>query len=108
MLVEGEFEIDTAVDGGVARLIVVGDIDLATADRLHDAIADAAAIAGVGEVVVDLAQVGFCDSTGIGAMMRARGTAQKHEVDVQVVALRDFVRRTLEVAGVLDVLTTRA
>lgn len=54
------------VDDGVVRVAVTGEVDVATADDLYQSITDAAE--SVAEVVVDLADVTFCDSSGIGAL----------------------------------------
>ncbi|GAA1642429.1 STAS domain-containing protein [Actinoplanes couchii] len=103
---EGTLTISTAVGGdGTARLSVTGDVDLATAGDLYDAIAASAATPGVRTVQVDFTEVGFCDSTGIGALMRARHSAGESAVTVRLAGPRGMVRRTLEVAGVLQVLT---
>ena len=92
------------VDDGVVRLAVTGEIDLATAGGLYDAIAQAVA-GGCTEVIVDLAEVSFCDSTGIGAIVRARNAAAGEGATVQVINPRGPVHRVLEVTGMLDSLT---
>ena len=54
------------IDGGVA---VQGEIDLATAGDLAEALYDAAATTDTG-FLIDLTQVTFIDSTGIDALTR--------------------------------------
>ena len=92
------------IHDGVVRLAVAGEIDLATADQLRDAIAQAAAGSRT-EVIVDLAEVRFCDSTGIGAIVQARNAAASEGATVQVINPRGPVYRVLEVTGMLDSLT---
>ena len=94
------------VNDGVVRLAVTGEIDLASANDLYEAITTAAASAV--EVVVDLADVVFCDSTGIGALIRARTTAAAEGVGVTVINPRGIVHRALDVTGVLHTLTNPA
>ena len=92
------------IDDAVVRLAVHGGIDMATADDLTDAIAQAVA-GGCAEVLVDLADVGFCDSTGIGAIVRARNAAAGEGATVQVINPCGPVYRVLDVTGMLDSLT---
>lgn len=60
-----------------SEVVVVGEVDLTTADELKQALTDAAD--GVDVVVADLAGLQFLDSTGLSAllavhkMMRDRG-----------------------------------
>jgi len=53
------------------RVLVCGDIDLASAPMLSAAIDDAAS-RGSGRVVVDLSAAPFIDSCGISALVRAQ------------------------------------
>src|SRR3954464_8154514 len=56
-------------------ILVEGDVDLATAPRLHARLS--AAFNGVvEEVVVDLTKVSFIDSTGLGVLVNARQKAR--------------------------------
>jgi anti-sigma B factor antagonist len=93
------------VNDGVLRLAVTGEIDLATADDLYEAITTSASSPDTTEIVVDLADVTFCDSTGIGALVRARAAANTLDVTVTVSNPRGVVRLSLGVTGVLPVLT---
>ncbi|MCW2143454.1 anti-anti-sigma factor [Actinoplanes cyaneus] len=86
---EGPLKIDTLGAGDDRlRLAVSGDLDPATADLLYDAVMAAAATPGVRTVEVDFADVGFCGSTGIGAIMWARHMALQQSVGVRVVEPR--------------------
>ena len=58
------------VDGHVV-VHVMGEIDAATAPRLLEGLT-AGASAGARRVVVDLAKVGFIDSTGLRALLQSR------------------------------------
>ena len=61
-------------DGGVS-VLVRGDVDLATAAALSEAIDDAST-RGRGSVVVDLSGSPFIDSSGISALVRAAQLAE--------------------------------
>ena len=94
------------VNDGVIRLAVAGEIDLATCDDLYDAVVTAAGADRAAEVVVDLAEVSFCDSSGIGAIMRARNLAAAMGVGVLVINPYGGVRRVLDITGVLSTLNS--
>jgi anti-anti-sigma factor len=89
---------------GVVRLEVVGEVDLAAADDLYDLIMHAAGTGHPADIVVDLANVRFCDSSGIGALVRGRNDAARHGSTVTVVRPRGMVHRALTVSGVWDML----
>ena len=61
------------VDAPVPTIRVSGELDLSTAAQLCHAIQAAAAGAALRppRVVVDLTELGFCDSTGLGALVGA-------------------------------------
>jgi anti-sigma B factor antagonist len=56
-----------ATDGGTCTLAVAGELDMANADTLRKALDDAAAE----EVVLDMSQLEFIDSTGIALLVAA-------------------------------------
>jgi anti-sigma B factor antagonist len=61
------------VDGPVPTVHVRGELDLSTAAQLCRAIQTAASEAALKppRIVVDLTELQFCDSTGLGALVRA-------------------------------------
>jgi anti-sigma B factor antagonist len=84
-------------------LSVRGELDLSNADRLAQRLA-AVAATGCGDVHVDLSLVGFCDSTGLKALIGAHrqlAAAGRHLV---VVAPSEQVRHLLDITGLLDTL----
>jgi anti-anti-sigma factor len=89
----------------MARITVVGEVDLATVplfrDRLISALHDHTPV-----VDVDLAGVSFLDCTGIGALIAARNIAIQAGRQVWVAHPRPATRRLPELTGLLDVLTT--
>ncbi len=97
-------QIAPQVAGGVVRLVLAGELDIATSDQLDSAMADTVAVPRVATVIVDLAAVSFCDSSGISALVRGRATAAGHGITYQVVNATGAVRRILEITGVWGVL----
>lgn len=101
-----EFSIDQQpVDDGVLRLAVSGEVDLANSEVLADAIRTAIKAWSVAEVVVDLDEVTFLDSTGISVLVAGYNLAADYGVAYFVVNPHDLVRRTLHITGVLATLT---
>ena len=86
--------------GGVVCLAVSGELDLATAADLEDAVAAAAARPGVREVLIGLSGLRFLDASGIAALSRARTGAARSGVLVRAEGARGVVRRVLELTGV--------
>jgi stage II sporulation protein AA (anti-sigma F factor antagonist) len=93
------------VDGpGWRRLELSGEIDLAWYES-HRADVELALEDIPRLIFVDVERVTFMDSTGIGVLAKIYRQSQIVEGEVCVVCPRPFVARTLEIAGLDDVLT---
>jgi anti-sigma B factor antagonist len=79
--------------------VVGGEIDLATASMLEDAIQ-----AVRGTVAVDLSGVTFMDSAGMRVLIREHESREAIGDKLVLAALSEPVRRVLEVAGLLEYL----
>ena len=64
MIRASPFEIHTELNGDAARLTLVGELDMATAPRVEEAVADVLA-KGARDVIVDLSGLAFVDSSGL-------------------------------------------
>jgi anti-anti-sigma factor len=91
---------------GVLVVSPVGEVDVASADVLRDATRDAVAAARRG-VVVDLAGVSFCGSTGLVVLMDARRNAEEAGVWFGTADGPPIVRRVLEITQLGPVLGHR-
>jgi anti-anti-sigma factor len=58
------FEIHSELQGDTARLTLTGELDIATVQRLEEAV-DAVLSKGARTVVVDLSHLAFMDSSGL-------------------------------------------
>ncbi len=87
-----------------AVLVLAGEVDLATSPRVRDAVIDALAAEPPARLVVDLSDVSFLDSTGIGALVAGRNKAAALGVPFVVRNPQRMVHRVLDIAGLLDVL----
>jgi anti-sigma B factor antagonist len=66
-----QLSIDTRVEQGVGVIVATGEIDMATAGALRQAVTDLLA-SGYSHLVVDMCPVAFLDSTGLGVLVGAR------------------------------------
>jgi anti-sigma B factor antagonist len=89
----------------VVRLRITGELDMATAGEVEERVVGALTGAPTPErVVLDLAGLTFCDSSGIDVLLTVRSAAERAGVDLRVTGAHGMVRRTLEITGVLDLL----
>lgn len=87
-------------DAGSVVVVVTGEVDILTAPRLHDALAEALREAEGRPVVVDLSAVELLASAGLAAMSRARQLATAlHEPLRLVVDHARPVVRPLQITG---------
>jgi anti-anti-sigma factor len=89
---------------GVTVVAVSGEIDLSAHDELSSAIVDAVQAKGTDQVIVDLSETAFMDSTGIKVLIRGHEAAAEAGVPYHVNGAQGPVRRVLEVTGVLSLL----
>jgi anti-sigma B factor antagonist len=96
------------VEDGVAVVRAAGELDLATASQLVRAI-DIAASGRRPRVLVDLAEVEFCDSAGLRALLGAAREVEARAGRLVVAVTPDgAVDRLLELVGLREFLRVRA
>ncbi|MHA6781475.1 STAS domain-containing protein [Pseudonocardia saturnea] len=104
--VEELLVIDRGRGGGAVVLTLSGEVDSATAPRLRAAVLDALTVADGGPVVVDMTEVAFLSSAGLGALVAAHHDAERLGGPLRVVV--DHARpvlRPLQLSGLDQVLT---
>ena len=84
---------------------VTGEIDLYTAPRLHSELTSALAASTPVQLVVDMAGVEFCDSTGMNVLLAAQRRAREAGGDLQLASPRPAIRKVLQVTGLESVFT---
>ena len=83
-----------------------GELDLDNAPALHAVLHRALTTSPPPAIlVVDLARVTFCDSTGLNALLRARTEAEHQGVTFHLARPTDIVARLLEITGTDQVLS---
>ncbi|WP_395297873.1 STAS domain-containing protein [Kitasatospora hibisci] len=91
---------------GGTVLTLSGELDMVSADLLRTALDSALQTAGT-TVVIDCGGLGFCDSTGLNAMLRGRAIADAGGSRIELVRPRPLVLRMLELTGATDAFRIR-
>jgi anti-sigma B factor antagonist len=85
------------------QVAVAGDLDMAAAFELETRFETAVSTEEVEVVTMDLSDVGFVDSAGLGALIAIRERAKHFGVDLRITRVSDRVRRVLELTGLGDI-----
>lgn len=85
-------------------LEITGDLDYMTAPDMRRALDSLSLTAGQ-LLVLDLAGLGFCDSSGITALLVARNLAIEHSVGLALAAVPANTARILGIVGLDQVFT---
>ncbi|WP_229068576.1 STAS domain-containing protein [Actinoplanes sp. DH11] len=94
------------IDDRYRRAAVItlhGEFDISGVDAVTEAV-EIAAGSGKRFLLVDLHHLTFLDMAGTGALLRCRAAAASAGVDLQITGAAGFVRRVLDIAGVLPLL----
>lgn len=92
-------DVTSTTDGAVGIVTAAGAIDLSTAPRLREAVGDHLAD-GCAHLLLDLREVTFIDSTGLGLLVGAGKKASGLGGSVRVVCDNPRVLRLLALTGI--------
>ena len=101
--VMGPTVISAERDARKARLVLGGDLDMAARFQAEQAL-DQLLSEPVEQLVVDLGEVTFVDSTGMGLVLELDDRARADGFKLRLLRGSDDVQRVFELAGVADVL----
>jgi len=105
-----DLTIDSEGAEGRHRLSLRGELDLASAPELQEAVARVCA-EGAREAVLDVAGLEFVDSTGLRAILNAKAVCEENRCAFYLTPgrdqIHDQVRRLLEITGLIDRLPFR-
>ncbi len=87
-------------------LAVSGEIDLAAASRLAEALTSLIEDSS-GNALVELSGVGFIDSSGVRELLKAKRAAQVAGGELSLLNPSSACRHVLEISGVLSEFTVR-
>ena len=103
----GQLDIDVTRDADRVVLSLEGELDMATAPRLQSAI-DEPALAGISELVLDLRELQFIDSTGLRLILTALQSSRARGQEFAITRGSPQVERLLSITGVAEHLRTIA
>lgn len=96
-------QVEQRTVGDALVVSVSGEVDLATAEPLREALVAAEAQPATG-MVIDLQQVGFLDSTGIGELVGVHRRLRKSDRPLALVVPEGPIRKILAITGMDSVL----
>jgi anti-anti-sigma factor len=105
MGVPDQLQIEVRHDGGRAVLTLAGELDMASAERLQQAIDDASPRAET-SIVLNLDGLQFIDSTGLRVMLRALERCRARGQEFAITPGSPQVQRLLSITGVATHLPT--
>ena len=91
-------------DGDTVRVALTGELDLASSRTVREHLDQVVREARPRHLLVDMAGVGFCDSTGLEALLCARAAAAEHGIGLRLVNVHGVARVTLQITGVFALL----
>jgi anti-anti-sigma factor len=95
---EPAFELRSSQVAGTLIVEVVGEVDMATAPELAEALGVEAVHDSVRRVIVDLSSVSFLDSSALNALVHGQRALAEREIAFRVVSPADqAVRRVFEI-----------
>jgi len=92
----------TTDENGITVLAAHGEVDVSTAPQLRQAIIEEAS-AGPGPLVIDLSDVDFLDSTGLGVLVSGLKRFRTMDSDVLLVVTSTRILKVFEVTGLTQV-----
>ena len=87
---------------GFEVIDVQGEIDIYTAPRLRELLIDLVS-KGSYQLVVNLDEVGFLDSTGLGVLVGGLRRVRAHDGSLDLVCTREQILRIFRVTGLTEV-----
>ncbi|RBP58610.1 anti-sigma B factor antagonist [Alkalibaculum bacchi] len=92
--------ITTKIEQDYYQIKLNGEVDIYTVDRLKDAIDDKMK-QNPKNIVFDFGDLGYIDSTGIGALIGIKGKYK--DTDIKIINLRSNIKRLFEITGIIKI-----
>jgi anti-sigma B factor antagonist len=100
----GDLGLEDAERDGTTVLTVRGEVDIYTAPRLRERMIELVS-QGRHQIVVDLEQVEFLDSTGLGVLVGGLKRVRSHDGDLSLVCTQSRILKVFEITGLDKVFT---
>jgi anti-sigma B factor antagonist len=95
--------IDVKEKDSVLAVKVNGEIDAYTAPQLREKLFPLSEKEGV-KMVVDLSEVNYMDSTGLGVFVGVFKNVRAHNGEFKIVGLSERLQRLFEITGLADII----
>ena len=102
-----DLSISTRSEGIHTIVEVVGELDVHTAPRLREQLADLIA-EGNHHLVVDLQGVDFLDSTALGVLVGGLRRVHPHDGSLQLVCTQERILKIFHITGLINVFSIHA
>ncbi len=100
-------DIEVSQQTGVTLVVPRGDIDLSTADQVKRTLTQLID-GGQTKLVLDLADVSYIDSSGLGALVATMKQARAAGGNLRLCGLQDDVRSILEMTRLIKVIAVHS
>ncbi|OIJ21534.1 anti-anti-sigma factor [Anaerobacillus alkalidiazotrophicus] len=88
---------------GKQYLILNGEVDVYTAKKLNETLLHLTEVEG-NEIIIDLSQVNYIDSIGLGTFIGALKSSHKHDSSIKLIGMTERVRRLFHITGLDEVM----
>jgi anti-sigma B factor antagonist len=102
--VQSHFRVEVRSDGRASVITVSGELDLASSGALEEELTRVAE-SDTEQVIIDLRELEFMDSTGLSTLVKAHQRAQEAGQEFVLVRGSHQVQRLLSLTGVAERLT---
>ena len=97
-----DLTLSTREVGGRTVVAVGGEIDVYTAPKLRDTITELVA-AGSYDLIIDMEQVEFLDSTGLGVLVGGLKRVRAHDGSLRLVCTQERILKIFRITGLTKV-----
>jgi anti-anti-sigma factor len=104
---ESAFSVSVSTAGSAAVVRVVGELDVATAPQLREAVVGLVR-QDVSDVIVDLGGLEFVDSSGLSVLIGAHKRLREQGGQLRLRSVPAQAANVLRVTGLTDILVTEA
>ena len=94
-----ELKVKRSEHDGVPIVSPAGEIDVFTAEKLKGALQDAESSSGEHDLIVDLSEVSFLDSTGIGVLVGALRRRREQDATLHLVTDKASILKILSITN---------
>lgn len=102
-----DLEINRTELDGRSIILLAGEIDAYTVTGLKDMLKSVLETEGK-DVIVDMEQVTYLDSTGLGVFISALKTAKEHGRKFELINIQERVYRLFQITGLIEIMDVKA